>query len=276
MLQSYFKIAWRNIVKYPFYSLVNVIGLFTGIAFTLLIGAYVWGELQVNRKLRNEDRQFILTTQSKDKNFGYECASFGPLAKRLKENYPNLVAGYYRFDGITSVVSKAEKHLRENIQLGDSTLLQLYGFELLHGNPVTALNNPSSVVISKPIALKYFGKTDVLGETLNIQSFTGETRDFVITGILKDIPDNSVTHLVGEYSNDIFIPTQAFSFFGRQDFDSWTNIYIGSYVQLQQGVTAKDLEKPIQHLLSQNTDAFIQKNVKVLPVSLQHQLPLRI
>src|SRR5580700_6448454 len=149
MFSNYLKTAWRNVLKYPFYSIVNVLGLLTGITFTLLIGSYVWGELQVNKNLQDASQQYILTTKSKENNVGYEMATFGPLAKRLREDYPHLVANYYRFDGITSVVSKGDKHLRENIQVGDSSLLTMYGFKLLHGNAATALDDPSSVVITE-------------------------------------------------------------------------------------------------------------------------------
>ncbi len=181
MLKNYLKIAWRNIVKRRFYSLLNIIGLTTGIVFTLLIGAYVWNELQVNKKLRNSKNQYFLTSKWKDPNMGVDITTLGPLSKRLKNDYPNLVANYYRWDGITSVVSKGDKHFREGIQLGDSTLLSMYGFELLHGDVRTALNNPYSVVITKDIAIKYFGKPDVVGETISIQSFSGGKHEFAET-----------------------------------------------------------------------------------------------
>ena len=113
MLKNYFKIAWRNIIKSRFYSAVNIIGLSVGIAFTLLIGAYVWSQLQVNKNLKNADRQYIIQSKWKDPNEGFPLATLGPLAKALKENYPDLVANYYRFDGITSNVSKGDKSFRE-------------------------------------------------------------------------------------------------------------------------------------------------------------------
>ena len=95
MIKNYFKIAWRNIIKNRFYSVVNILGLSVGIAFTLLIGAYVWSELQVNKKLKNKDRQYILQSKWKDPNEGLELTTLGPLAKSLRETYPNLVANYY-------------------------------------------------------------------------------------------------------------------------------------------------------------------------------------
>jgi putative ABC transport system permease protein len=123
MLRTYFKIAWRNLFKNGFYSVVNVAGLLAGIAFALLIGAYVWGELQVNGQLRHPDRHYLLTSRWKDPNMGLEITTLAPLGRQLKENYPHLVANYYRWDGLTSGVSKGDKHFRESIQLGDSTLL---------------------------------------------------------------------------------------------------------------------------------------------------------
>ena len=105
MIKYYFKTAWRNIVKHRFFSLVNITGLFTGIACCFLIAAFTWQEWRVNKDLKNAKNQFILTTISKDPNIGFELATFGPIAKRLKDDYPGLVKNYYRWDGITSVVN---------------------------------------------------------------------------------------------------------------------------------------------------------------------------
>jgi putative ABC transport system permease protein len=268
MIKNYFKLALRNITKHRFYAFVNVAGLFAGITFALLIGAYVWGELQVNRNLNNADRQYFLKSEWKDPNMGVDIATLGPIAKRLKEDYPNLVENYYRWDGITSVVSKGNKHLRENIQLGDSSLLSMYGFKLQHGNAATALAQPFSVVITKDIAEKYFGKTDVVGETISIQSFSGAKKDFTITGVLKEIPDNSVTHLNGANLNTFFIPTNTYTYFGRADFDLWTNIYVPSYIELQKGVAPASLDKAISQLIQTNAPDGIKQNLKIQAVPL--------
>jgi putative ABC transport system permease protein len=228
----------------------------------------VWHELQVNKKLRNASNQYFLQSKWKDSNLGVEITTLGPLAKRLKQDYPTLVANYYRWDGITSVVSKGDKHFREGIQLGDSTLLSMFGFELLYGDKRTALNNPYSVVITKEKAIKYFGKPDVVGETISIQSFSGTQRDFAITGVLKEMPENSVTVLNDANHNAFFIPTNTFAYFGRLDFETWTNIYIPSYIELKDGVVAADLAKPISQLVQQNAPEAVKQNITVQPVAL--------
>ncbi len=268
MLKNYFLLAWRNILRYRFYSAVNIIGLCVGILFVFLMGAYVWNETQVNRKIRNARNQYFLKSEWKDPNMGPDITTLGPLAKRLKETYPNLVANYYRWDGITSVVSKGDKHLREGIQLGDSTLLSMYGFELLHGDARTALANPFSVVITREMAIKYFGKENVVGETISIQSFSGGSREFSITGILKNVTENSITSLNDNNHNSIFIPTNTYTYFGRNDFESWLNIYLPSYIELKEGVTVEDLEAPIKKLIADNTIDGIKQNLTVKPVAL--------
>jgi ABC-type antimicrobial peptide transport system permease subunit len=250
MLKSYLKIAWRNIIGNRFYSVVNIIGLSTGIAFTMLIAAYAWNQLQVNKRLKNADRQCIILSKWKDANQGFPLATLGPLAKALKDNYPNLVANYYRFDGVSSNVSRGEKSFRENLQIGDSTLLNMYGFTLLHGDAKTAMNGPFKVVITKDEAIKYFGKTNVVGETISIASFAGSQHDFLITGVLNPIPDNSVIALIDAYPGNFFVSTDNLNFFGRNM--DWPNAFIVNYIELQKGVTPKDLEKPIAYLEKKN------------------------
>jgi ABC-type antimicrobial peptide transport system permease subunit len=267
MLKSYLKIAWRNILKKPFYSTVNIIGLSAGIAFTMLIAAYIWSELQVNKQLKNADRQYIIQSKWKDPNQGLELTTVGPLAMELKRNYPNLVANYYRWDGIGSNVSKGDRSFREGLQIGDSTLLDMYGFKLLHGDARTALKDPFTLVITADRAKKYFGKSDVLGETLTIENFSGSKHDFKITGVLTDISKNSVTYVNDDNDNQFYVSTENLNFFSRGM--PWQNPSIVSYVELKKGVTPADLDKPIAHLMKQNAPDFISANMMPYLVPLE-------
>ncbi|MEZ2336498.1 ABC transporter permease [Mucilaginibacter sp. RCC_168] len=267
MLENYFKLAWRNLWKNRVFSLINILGLSVGIAFTLLIGAYIWDELQVNHKLKNADNQYILLSKWTDPNMGNEIGSIAQLPKALKDNYPNLVAGYYHFDGVTTNVSRGDMHFRESLQLGDSTLFKMYGFKLSQGDVNTALNDPFSVVLTQNMAKKYFGRTDVVGQTLNFESFGGERHDFLITGVLAKIPRNSVTNLNASNNSDFFFTASAAKYFKR-NLEGWNNINIVNYIELQQGVSPKDLEKPIKDLIRKNASKQISKNltVKVQPL----------
>jgi len=144
----------------------------------------------------------------------------------------------------------------------------MYGFSLLTGDVKTALVNPYNVVITKEIANKYFAKTDVVGETISIQSFSGSKHDFVITGVLNDMPENSVTHLNDANNNTFFIPVNTFAYFGRNDFDSWTNLYIPSYIELQPNVSLQAVQTAIDKLVQQNAPVIIRESFKVQPILL--------
>lgn len=267
MIKNYFKIAWRNIVKHRFYSAINILGLFSGLTFAFLIGAYVWGELGVNKDIKNSNQQYILMSDWKDPNMGIDFTSVGPLAKRLKEDYPSLVKNYYRWDGITSVISKGTNSFREDIIIGDSTLYAMFEFKLLHGNSKTIQSQPYSIVITADKAIKYFGKTDVVGETINIQSFSGDTHNFKIEAVFETISKNSVTQ-INNSNSGFFIPSNTRKFFNRGNFEDWRNIYVPSYIELKKGVTIKDLEVPIQTLINKNAPERIKLNLKVNPVLL--------
>src|SRR5262249_24078636 len=144
-----------------------------------------------------------------------------------------------------------DKSFRENLQVGDSTLLKMYGFSLLHGDASTALKRPFTVVITKDKAVKYFGKTNVIGETISIEDdFSGSRHDFMITGVLNSIAKNSVTGLRDNYRGDFYVPTDNLEFFGRGM--SWQDPHIVNYIELKKGVEPKDLENPIAYLVKQN------------------------
>lgn len=268
MIKNYIKIAWRNIAKNYFYSLVNIIGLSVGIAFTLLIGAYVWEELQVNRGLKNADNQYIILSKWKDQNMGNEIGSTAQMPQTLKDNYPGLVANYYHFDGVTTNVSKGDMHFRESLQLGDSTLLNMYGFKLLYGDVSTALRDPFSVVLTSRMALKYFGKTNVVGQTLNFESFSGDRHDFVITGVLPEMSKNSVTNLNAGNNSDFFFTITAAKYFKRNVI-GWNNQNTVGYIQLQKGISPKAVEKVMHDLLTKNAPRQISQNLTSYLVALK-------
>lgn len=267
MLKNFVVIAWRNLLKNKTFFAINVFGLSAGIAFALLMGAYIWSEVRVNADLKDNDRIYMVQSKWKDPNMGYDFSTLAPISKALRQTYPDMVENYYHHDGITSIVSKGDKHFSEGLQVGDASLLSMFGFPLLYGDANTALNNPNSLVITAAKAIKYFGRTDVVGQTLTIQSFSGSKQDFEITAVMKDAPYNTITSWgngINKGTNEFFLPATSLPFFGRDaGFEAWQNAFIISYVQLKKGYSPADLEKPVQQLLKLNTAPDIQKNLEI-------------
>ena len=144
----------------------------------------------------------------------------------------------------------------------------MYGFYVVAGgDPRTVLNDPSSIVITADKAIKYFGRTDVVGKVLTIENFSGGKKDFRVMGVMPTPTRNSVTWLDEGNNNRIFIPDANLNFFGRNM--DWRNAYIISYVELQNGVSPDALKGPIAHLIKSNTNAGVSSNLQVTPISLQ-------
>ncbi|TSJ40424.1 FtsX-like permease family protein [Mucilaginibacter corticis] len=268
MLHNYFTIAWRNILKHKLFSLVNIFGLSVGIAFTLLIAIYVWQERSINSELKNAGNQYIIQSKWKTDGLGYELCTLAALPQALKKEYPQLVANYYHWDGVSWNISKGDKHFRENLQIGDGSFIKMYGFKLLYGDAATALNDPFSVVITADRAIKYFGKTDVVGQTLTIESSTGVKHDFMVTGVLAKYRKNSVTDVTERSNSNIFLPTLAAKFLGR-DLESWNNAIVIGLLELQKGVKPADLENPMKRLIKANASPQIAANLSPYLVDLQ-------
>lgn len=268
MLHNYFTIAWRNILKHKLFSLINIFGLSVGIAFTLLISIYVWQERNINSELKNANNQYIIQSKWKTDGLGYELCTLAALPQALKKEYPQLVANYYHWDGVSWNISKDDKHFRENLQIGDGSFIKMYGFKLLYGDASTALNDPFSVVITADRAIKYFGKTDVVGQTLTIESSTGLKHDFMVTGVLAKYRKNSVTDVTEQSNSNIFLPALAAKFLGR-DLESWNNAIVVGLLELQNGVKPADLEEPMKRLIKANTSPQIAANLSPYLLYLQ-------
>lgn len=273
MLKNYIKITLRHLRKHKLLSGVTLLCLVAGITFSMLIGVYVFQQYQVNKQLSNIGQQYLVKSDWKVKEMGLEITTVAPLVKAAKDEYPQLVKNYYRFNPVTNVVSAGDKHFQENIAIGDTTIVNMYGFDLLHGNKQQAFTNNNSAVVTQTLALKLFGKTDVLGETIAISNTTSQKQNYIVSAVLKDMSFNSINNLVDEKGYAVFVPFEGNGFFQSQDYVSdWNNMYIIGLMELQPGKTAADLQQPMRQLLAKYTAPVIKDNLtaQLTPLSSYH------
>lgn len=263
MLKNYVKIAFRNLLRRRLYALVTLLGLTVGITFLLLIGNYIQGELAVNKTLRNAGQQYLVQSRWKEETMGMDVTTLSPIGPTLRRLYPNLVANYYRFYGVTAIVSNGQKHFRESIEVGDSTLLIMFGFPMAYGDSKTALSAPNSMVLTETMAQKIFGRTDVLRQPLTVQTPLGGKQVFTVTGVMQEPPRNSVTDLLSN-RDQLFISMRDVGYFSpKAGIDSWQNQYIPNYIELQPGVTADRLTKPLADVLALYAPPVFKENLRV-------------
>jgi putative ABC transport system permease protein len=269
MLRSYFIIAFRHFTRHKLFSAINILCLSIGITFSLIIGIYVLGQKGVNSDLRNAERQYYIKTAWKEKDMGSEIVAISPLAKAIKEEYPDLVANYYRFNPVTNVVSAGEKHFKEDIAICDTTLVSMYGFSLLYGDKGHAFLSNNSAVITASFAKKLFGTTNAIGKPLSIQTtVAGVTQEYIVSAVLKDIPYNSVTQLINDVYG-VYVPSTGNRYYSMGDPTiGWDNVDEVSFIELKPGVTVKAVNAALDRLMKKYSSNFVWKNIhaNVVPV----------
>jgi len=188
MFKSFVKIAWRNLKKNKLYTFVNILGLTIGITSCILIGLYVTHELSFDRFNHQADRIARITMEFTDgatvDRSALSGTKVGPQFQRM---FPAITA-YTRtilYDNTVSVQDKTFNETR--ILYADSAFFHIFSFPLVKGNPSTVLSAPNQVVLTESMAKKYFGQADPIGRTIRVNN----RRDYTVTGIAKDAPDNS-------------------------------------------------------------------------------------
>ncbi|WP_234736849.1 ABC transporter permease [Tellurirhabdus bombi] len=187
MLQNYFKIAWRNLWRNRLYTSLNIGGLAIGLAACLLMALYVDHEFSYDGFHANADRIVRITSEMKTPEAPLTLASSPvPLATMLKQDYPEVETAV-RLTPFEAVVRHEEKLIKEpDIYYADKDVFAVFSYPFLVGNPATALANPNSVVLTERFAKKYFGKTDVLGQTIEFAK-----QPYQVTGVMADAPSNT-------------------------------------------------------------------------------------
>lgn len=190
MLTNYLKIAFRTLWRSRGYAAINVLGL--GVAFCitvfLLLTAYL--HLTYDSFHKDGDRifqtyQFTNDPENPTKNGSMPL----PLTTALKADFPDVQAARI-VAGRKSLVEVNGKYFDKLINFTDPDFLDIFSFPLLTGNRETALRELSNVVISENMATDLFGTTDAVGKRLKIGSI-GSQKDYVVVGVMKDVPDNS-------------------------------------------------------------------------------------
>ncbi len=253
MIKNYFKIAFRNLWKNKVFSFINIMGLTVGMTACFLIFLYVKFELSYDSFNTKADRIYRVVSDIKTPTEVLHAS--GPawaVAPNAKDEFPEIESFVRIAGGDNVLIKKGNIKFQEtNAAWADSALFKVFDFKLLKGNPNTALKEPFSIVFSETAAKKYFGKTDPMGQTLLI---TGDKLPAKVTGIMKDIPENS------QVKADVFLSMTTITQKFNQSLDSqWGNYGASAYLLLKRGTNAKRLEKKFPEFLERRNGDEMKK-----------------
>ena len=244
MLQNYFKIAWRNLIRNKAFSAINILGLALGMTCSLLIILWVQDEKNVDGFHANGKQLYQL----------YECnfydgkidASYptqGLLAEELKRVIPEIVyaSGMENASppGAMNNFEANEKILKMNGAFAGNDFFLMFSFPLLQGNKKDALSKVESVAISRKMAEQFFGSPEkAIGQTIRFEN----KDDLSVSAVYENIPANSSLQFDFLRSWTAFIKENNWT-------KNWGNTSPSSFVQLQKNANAKKVEAKIKDFI---------------------------
>jgi putative ABC transport system permease protein len=188
MFKSFFTFAFRNLKKNPGFSVINILGLASGLASAMLI--LIWIEHEVNFDQFHEKKERIYEAWNRFSFSGeLNCWNTTPkvLAKTLEQDIPGIERTARADWSRQRLLAVGEKRLNGSGFYTDPGFLEIFSFPLLKGHPKTVLNELNSIVLTESMARKLFGEEDPMGKTIKIDN----KYLVAVSGILKDIPKNT-------------------------------------------------------------------------------------
>jgi putative ABC transport system permease protein len=245
MVKNFFRIAFRNISRNKLTTIINVTGLATGLAASLLILLWIQNELSFENF--HENGEYIYRVEEDQFYSGeryHVTVTPFPSGPEWKQRIPEIVE-QVRINRLSRILFRQDDKafFESALVAADSTIFKVFTFLMILGNPETALNDPYSVVLTEKLAEKYFGKEDPLGKTITLEN----NLQCRVTGIIKNLPTNSIFNFEGilPYSlqDELQIPMST----------HWGNNSIFTYVLLGKGADIQAVNKKL-------TDIVIEHN----------------
>jgi len=240
MLKNFFVNTIRNMRKQSGYVMLNLGGLIIGITSFIFISLYVIHELSYDRFHSNYQNKYRIKIVGRMAGSELDQAiSAAPMAQAMLNDYPDVLrATRVRSMGDWLIGYGDHKFNEEGVLFADSTFFDVLDFPLIKGDPKTALVRPRSMIMTEEYARKYFGDADPVGQQVTMES---DTVLYTITGVMKNIPDNS--HI----KFDILASMSSYP--GVANNQIWVSHNFYTYIVVADGVQKDELEEKFQGMI---------------------------
>lgn len=263
MIRNFFKIAIRNIKRYPAHSILNITGMAIGMACAILLLLWVENEMSYDRFHKNVDNLYRVTsTENYGGQLHQQATTPFSLAAALKKDYPEIIRST-RYHNFQNSFLKEENVIIGKLALVDNDFFKMLNIEFIHGDKNNAITGPNDAVITIDMAKKYFGDKDPIGKSIIVNK-----PNIVLTvkGVIKNIPSNS--HF---YCDCI----ASYEFYGTLygggnsiGPDDWNRVYNYTLIELMNGTKSALVENKIKDYIQRknkesNAEIFLQNIRKI-------------
>ncbi len=244
MFRNYLKIAWRNLMKNKVFSFINITGLALGMIAFLLILQYVSFHLSFDRFNRNaNDIYRVYNDRNQNgKLIQHGTITYSAISPAMQADFPEVV-NHTRIEpsGKQIVTFGTKKIGEQNAFSVENSFLKMFSYPLIAGDPQTALKDPHSTILSQSLAKKIFEVNENNYESVlgNLITVSDDPVPFKITGICKDVPENS--HLQFDFLISYITLYTGNHPWKQAEYD-FTDSDFWHYIQLKHGTDYKALE----------------------------------
>jgi len=251
MLRNVLVTAIRSLRRNAGHTGINVLGLAVGLAACLLIGRYVADAWRFDRFHAHADRIVRVTSHlNVDGDPMHLTTAQGPLGPTLEAEVPGVEATARFISGGYLLQRGATRVQIGDLFYADPSLFEVFdGFQLLQGDPSTALSAPNSIVLTPDLAQTFFGSENPVGKTLE----TDDGSTLTVTGLIADPPPTS--HI--DFPALVSMATRRAYDPGR--FESWSQFSFWIYVLLQPGSTPEAVGTQLPGVLARHASAGFQQ-----------------
>jgi len=240
---NYIKIVLRKIKRQKGYSFINIIGLAIGMACCILMVLYIHSELNFDTFHERADRIYVLGVQSEREGYEFRGTSSNATAAEVLQNeYPEVAqAVRYGFKPETAFSYEGKRYTMDRVLYADENVFKVFTWPMIKGDPNRALSAPHTIVVTEKIAGKCFGESDPINKILKF----GEEETFVVTGVVKNVPDNSTISFDALCSFKTLYTQESL----KPILTDWLSHNYYTYLLLNEGIQPGDLEKKFPALL---------------------------
>ena len=246
IFKNYLKIAFRNFIRHKLFSFINVFGLAIGLSICMIIGLWVQRELSYDCFHKNAHRIYRIERELfRDNLYSRWPITSGLYKDALVSDYPEIESAVRFWRREFSIKDHNDFVHRQRLWAVDNAIFTIFDFDLERGDPKTALVEPMTVVLTRKSAVKYFGTEEAVGQSLAFES-QGEFVDFKVTGILKEVPENS--HIR-------FDMLMSINTYPEERFSSWRSNYLYTYILTRENTSKPDLEAKLKTFVERRLEA---------------------
>ena len=234
---NYTKMAFRQYKRNFGYASLNLLGLTVGLLSTILIALYILDELNYDRFHDNHENIYRLVREYPDTGLKINSTP-SPWKPNMERAFPQILAHTRMGQDLVLINSEGSNFLESNFYWADDNFFEVFSFEVLAGDRTTMLDEPNALVLTRSMAMRYFGNVDVLGETVKMKVYDGDQRfNLKITGVVEDLPNNS--HIQFDMLGSMVTTKEMYARFEQV----WGLNWMQAYVVLPENVDLESMQE---------------------------------